>query len=237
MRFIIASAIIKTRIFAIKKVKKVKKEISHTQPLLSCRLTSIQADAHGVKQKRDSELRSIFHACFFEQFNTILKGNALEPLYSPSEEVNGLHTIYYRHDYFSSALHEIAHWCIASSARRQQIDYGYWYSPDGRTPAQQEAFEHVEVKPQAIEWAFSIACDIPFHVSIDNLDAHQHYSAQALAEQQLRFTQSVYQQLQRLVESGFNPRTSVFLSALHKFYNTKSLTNNDPRLRAMTGGY
>ncbi len=37
-----------------------------------------------------------------------------------------------RTDFFASALHEISHWCVAGKARREQVDFGYWYCPDGR---------------------------------------------------------------------------------------------------------
>jgi elongation factor P hydroxylase len=48
-------------------------------------------------------------------------------------------------------------------------DYGYWYAPDGRSAEQQELFEQSEVKPQALEWMFSVACGQVFRLSTDNL--------------------------------------------------------------------
>ena len=77
--------------------------------------------------------------------------------------------IAFAHGYFASALHEISHWCIAGPARRLQPDLGYWYAPDGRTQAQQALFEQVEIKPQALEWLLTRACDRHFCVSLDNL--------------------------------------------------------------------
>ncbi len=53
--------------------------------------------------------------------------------------------------FYASALHEIAHWCIAGENRCQQVDYGYWYEPNGRSEERQFEFEKVEVKPQALE--------------------------------------------------------------------------------------
>lgn len=41
--------------------------------------------------------------------------------------------------------------------RRQLVDFGYWYAPDGRSAEQQELFQAVEVKPQAMEWILSPA--------------------------------------------------------------------------------
>ena len=111
----------------------------------------------------------MFAACFARQFKTELVGGAPEPLYQPGSH-GVLHRLYYREDYFASALHEVAHWCIAGPRRRTLKDFGYWYEPDGRTAAQQTAFEQVEYRPQALEWHFSRACGYPFCVSIDNLD-------------------------------------------------------------------
>lgn len=102
-------------------------------------------------------------------YNTRLAGGFDEPFYrafrgsAPAE-------IRFTYDYERSALHELAHWCVAGSARRQQDDYGYWYAPDGRTNAQQQLFFQVEVVPQAIEKHFCAALDLPFAVSVDNLD-------------------------------------------------------------------
>lgn len=78
--------------------------------------------------------------------------------------------IVFAHGYFASALHEISHWCIAGPQRRLLADLGYWYAPDGRNAEQQALFEQVEVKPQALEWLFSRACQRKFRVSLDNLN-------------------------------------------------------------------
>ena len=99
-------------------------------------------------------LESVFSACFENEFSTKLVGNAHEPFYCAAKDGASAHVIYYRHDYFSSALHEIAHWCIAGEARRKLDDYGYWYEPDGRNAEQQALFQQLEIKPQAIEMAF-----------------------------------------------------------------------------------
>lgn len=92
-----------------------------------------------------------------------------EPLYAPADTADTLHRIYFAHGYFNSALHELAHWCLAGERRRGMEDYGYWYCPDGRTAQQQAEFERVEVKPQALEWWFSQACGRRFRTSLDNL--------------------------------------------------------------------
>lgn len=102
------------------------------------------------------------------RWNTILVGGFAEPLYLPPEHGRPAEIQFVR-DYTRSALHELAHWCIAGQQRRTLVDYGYWYAPDGRSSEQQEEFFRVEVKPQALEFAFSKQCQIPFEVSCDNL--------------------------------------------------------------------
>ena len=112
-----------------------------------------------------------FNSCFEQSEQSILVGGFDEPIYLPDTETGGCHEIRFVKDYFASALHEVAHWCIAGKERRTQIDFGYWYAPDGRNEHQQSAFEAVEVKPQAIESIFSETCGYPFKVSTDNLSA------------------------------------------------------------------
>lgn len=183
-----------------------------------------------IAPRNDIDLQYLFAQCFGKKYNTLLQGQALEPLYEPASGQNRHHVIYYRDDYFSSALHEIAHWCIAGPQRRQQVDYGYWYSPDGRSPEEQQAFELVEIKPQAIEWAFSLACDIPFRVSIDNLNAQSGVPHSALLKQEQHFKGAVYQQLLEFIVHGFPSRAALFLEALHVYYATAAISINDKRL-------
>jgi len=118
-----------------------------------------------------AELERVFADCFAEEFRTVLEGGGEEPLYVPSSRPDiSPHRIVYRADYFASALHEVAHWCLAGAERRTREDYGYWYAPDGRDGTQQAEFERVEARPQALEWIFSDACGFDFHLSADNLE-------------------------------------------------------------------
>jgi elongation factor P hydroxylase len=133
-------------------------------------VTAVVAHASCVGADFDPRrLEQVFARCFAAEFRTRLCGGAREPLYQPAGEVSQVHLLWYREDYFASALHEVAHWCIAGEQRRQQLDFGYWYAPDGRSPEQQGAFEAVEYKPQALEWFFSLACGYRFRLSADNL--------------------------------------------------------------------
>lgn len=109
---------------------------------------------------RSRRLEAAFAACFARDYNTRLLGGADEPVYIPAGEdwaagATAYHRLYYREDYFASALHEVAHWCIAGRERRLRRDFGYWYAPDGRDAARQAAFQRVEVAPQALESCFA----------------------------------------------------------------------------------
>lgn len=156
------------------------------------------------------DLIRLFNATFEASHGTILVGGGEEPLYRPADETHPCHRIIFTRDYFASALHEIAHWCIAGPARRRQEDYGYWYQPDGRDADQQAAFERVEARPQAIEWAFSRACGSPFRISLDNLDGE--------APDPEPFRRRVSRTLARMERDGFPPRAAQFLAVLRDAY-------------------
>lgn len=163
-------------------------------------------------QHNYQDLIDIFEYTFFERYNTRLVKGQDEPVYIPANTQISYHRIMFAHGYFTSALHEIAHWCIAGEQRRTLEDYGYWYHPDGRSSAQQKKFEQVEVKPQAIEWAFCVAAGIRFNVSVDNLNGAQPDTVA------FRFT--VYQQVRAYLTQGFPKRAEQLIDALARFYQT-----------------
>ena len=100
------------------------------------------------------QLIDIFNGCFADEFNTrLIKGDD-EPIYLPADAELPYHRIVFAHGFYASALHEISHWCIAGKARRELVDFGYWYCPDGRDAKTQCQFEDVEVKPQAFDCCF-----------------------------------------------------------------------------------
>jgi hypothetical protein len=98
---------------------------------------------------------TLFDELFLHSHNTQLLcalcdgryGEADEPVYEPANAVHSHHQLVFAHGYFSSALHEISHWCVAGSSRRLLEDFGYWYQPDGRSALEQAEFEKVEIKP------------------------------------------------------------------------------------------
>ena len=122
-------------------------------------------------------LIALFNATFYADFATRLVRGGDEPIYLPANITGQEHQIVFARGFFASALHEIAHWCRAGSQRRQLEDYGYWYIPDGRTEAQQQAFAQVEVYPQAYEQCFTLAAGRKFNLSVDNLNGQPGQSA------------------------------------------------------------
>lgn len=117
-----------------------------------------------------AQITDCFNRLYERSEGTVLRGGAEEPEYIPGG-CGAPAQIFFRADFAASALHEVAHWCIAGRRRRQLRDYGYWYQPDGRDARQQACFMAVEARPQALERLFSAACGLPFVPSLDNLDA------------------------------------------------------------------
>ena len=170
-------------------------------------------------EQRLEQVIAVFDNLFASGFNTRLLGGVVEPVYIPAGHsaaevivdnnhpaICDYHRLYFREDYFSSALHEAAHWCIAGAERRLQVDFGYWYNPDGRSPEQQLVFEKAETKPQALEWMFSVACGQKFRISADNLAADLSASE--------NFIQAVARQAQSWCDSPIPSRGERFFNAL-----------------------
>ncbi len=162
------------------------------------------------------QLIDLFEQCFRDSFNTLLVKGESEPIYLPADQHCTYHQIVFAHGFYASALHEISHWCIAGAARREQIDFGYWYCPDGRDKQTQSQFEAVEIKPQALEWIFSVAAGFPFNISCDNLDGDHEPDRDA-------FQHKVYQQVLAYLAQPLPERPRCFVQALQQFYQTEPL--------------
>tara|TARA_R110000823_G_scaffold138570_3_gene268124 strand:+ start:2185 stop:2850 length:666 start_codon:yes stop_codon:yes gene_type:complete len=160
-----------------------------------------------------NDLIMLFNDLFREAFRTTLVKGSEEPEYLPAGSAGDMAQIVFAHGYYASALHEIAHWCVAGEHRRTLHDYGYWYCPDGRTSAQQLAFEQVEVKPQAIEWLFSVAAGSRFHISVDNLSGEG-------ASDEYSFRCRVLEQAEGYLDRGLPQRAQSFFDTLKSFYGT-----------------
>lgn len=192
-----------------------EKSIRELIPVLTPELSSTLIAKHNAVtafEHRYQDLINIFKHTFYQDYNTMLVTGGDEPLYSPANPLCHYHQIIFAHGYYASALHEIAHWCVAGEQRRLLEDFGYWYEPDGRDEQQQKAFEQVEIKPQAIEWGFCIAAQKCFNVSVDNLSG--------LETDTDLFKQSVYGQVRHYLENGFPTRAQIFINALADFYQT-----------------
>ncbi len=164
------------------------------------------------------ELILLFNRLFKESENTILVKGDDEPIYLPADEKSPYNRVVFAHGYFTSALHEISHWCIAGKERRELVDFGYWYEPDGRTIEQQHSFEKVEIKPQALEWLFSIAAGIRFNISADNLSGDSSPTAGV-------FKQNVQKQSLAYLNENMPRNAQTFIKELRALY-----TDNQPLL-------
>ncbi len=163
-----------------------------------------ECDRHTV-----DDLIALFNELFVCEFKTILVSGGDEPVYLPATQENPLAQVIFTADYFASALHEIAHWCLAGPQRRGLTDYGYWYISD-RSKEQQQEFERAEVKPQALEQLFSEACAYPFQPSFDNLREPEYASEW--------FERSRAMQVKRFRSGGLPDRAELFYQALKAHY-------------------
>ena len=170
-----------------------------------------------VQAHRYQDLIELFNATFLHTYNTLLVKGDDEPVYLPQGDQQPYHQILFAHGFYSSALHEIAHWCVASQERRKLVDFGYWYKPDGRNAEEQRIFEIVEVKPQALEWIFSVAVGFRFRVSADNVGSGLGPSD--------AFKKRIHQQAVDYVSHGLPPCAALFVEQLITFYGReKALT-------------
>lgn len=160
-------------------------------------------------------IKAVFEQQFRESHRVELKGGAREPLYLPAEKTQEYHQVIYTFDYPASALHELAHWCLASDEQLQLRDWGHWYLPDGRSVEQQKSFQRAEARIQALEWILSCAAGRLFRESSDNL------SGEALDE--YFFKKAIYQQVLVFCERGLPPRArqlaQAFAQACHREFN------------------
>jgi elongation factor P hydroxylase len=110
----------------------------------------------------------LFSAIFED---VIIKGGADEPLYTAAREGTKAR-LDFRENYPRSLLHEIAHYCLAGERRRKIDDFGYWYSPCGRSREEQLRFEIAEARPQGLEKAMCEVVGIEFSPSLDDFSGN-----------------------------------------------------------------
>lgn len=157
------------------------------------------------------DLITIFNQTFFADYQTKLELGGEEPIYLPADEQTAYHRIIFARGFYASALHEIAHWCVAGPQRRLLEDFGYWYEPDGRSAKVQAEFERVEIRPQAYEWIFAQSAGFPFTVSCDNLNGD-------IEPDRLAFMHKVHQQVLVLLKQGLPLRVKRLSDALRQHY-------------------
>ncbi|WP_299179570.1 elongation factor P hydroxylase [uncultured Neptuniibacter sp.] len=172
-----------------------------------------------MKEPVVEELISLFNQLFKESLNTVLVKGDDEPIYLPADQDNPHHRVIFAHGFYASALHEIAHWCVAGPERRKLEDFGYWYKPDGRTAAEQAEFEKVEVRPQAFEWLMSKAAGHNFNFSADNLSADIGASES--------FKKAVLHTVHQLLEQGLPERVGMLVDALCLHSGRKPLAKEE----------
>lgn len=114
-----------------------------------------------------SQICECFNRVFETRYRVILQGGGCEPDYQPSSQGRPA-VIMAREDFAASALHEAAHWCVASRKRRALPDYGYSYTPPPRSAAAQVAFFAAEEKVQAVEWYLARRAGLDFRASADD---------------------------------------------------------------------
>lgn len=165
-----------------------------------------------MKIHKVADIQNIFNKTFGTKYNVCLVTGADEPFYKAAKCAKEKNILFSREDFFSSALHEIAHWCVAGSERRKLDDFGYWYIPDGRELMAQKQFENVEVFPQALEKAFTIACQKEFIASSDNLDI-ENYDPTS-------FRKRIDNKHDELVSTRFPARAALFIESLTDFYRS-----------------
>lgn len=162
----------------------------------------------------DEYCRNLINA-FSDIFpNLIIKGDAEEPFYeAPRANTNAV--LYFRSNYPRSLLHEISHYCLAGDRRRSLDDFGYWYTPCGRTAEEQQRFEMVEARPQGLEKVICEIVGIKFSPSFDD------FSGRPPSESFLQHLELAYQEM-RLNPP---PTANKVLSGLKKYWESKGLNN------------
>lgn len=167
----------------------------------------------AVKPICAKNIENWFNASIGQAHSVELVGGGSEPEYQPANTTHWAKIIY-RDDYLASALHEIAHWSLAGTQRKQMADYGYWYTPEGRDDKQQAAFMNVEAKPQAVEWWLSRTLGVRFQVSLDNPEAH-------CSEHVQHFVKRVSMQAQSYAQWGLPTMVRMVIDSARAYFAFK----------------
>jgi elongation factor P hydroxylase len=161
------------------------------------------------------QVTEIFECCFGRRYSTQLCGGAAEPLYLPATK-DRCAQLYFRADYAASALHEVAHWCLAGAKRRDLVDFGYQYVPAPRSPLQQMQFFSAELRSQSLESYLAEAAGVRFTISTDNFALDGTLDANTIEQEGLFARQLLDQGLatQSWLETKAGMRAREFAVAL-----------------------
>ena len=152
------------------------------------------------------EIEHCFEETFGTAFQVRLLGGFSEPFYRPPTHT-AVGELRYRDDHAASALHEVAHWCIAGAARRCLPDFGYGYVAAPRSEEEQRRFLAFEVAPQALEWCLADHAGVTFHFSFDDVEDR-------FVDLRPAFCAAVRCRRQQLLQHGPGLRASRFALAL-----------------------
>jgi elongation factor P hydroxylase len=155
------------------------------------------------------EIAARFAATAGRRYDAVLEGGGEEPLYLPPRRGKPAR-IRYTRDYAQSALHELAHWCIAGATRRSLVDYGYWYQPPPRGPEARGRFLAVESRVQGLELLLARVACVRFHVSLDDPGTDPG-----------DFEVGVHTAADAWMRRGFTARTAAVFAALDDNWRTR----------------
>jgi len=161
-----------------------------------------------------SQICECFNKVFGVRYQVRLQGGGHEPDYLPGDE-QSLAVIVAREDFAASALHEAAHWCVASRKRRALPDYGYTYLPPPRSRAEQAIFFAAEERVQAVEWYLARRAGVEFRASADDPGLAMH----VLEEFQSKLWGQV-QYWETVGSAELPPRALIFGRALEQLERT-----------------
>jgi elongation factor P hydroxylase len=159
-------------------------------------------------------ITAVFNRCFSDgdpaDRARLVRGGD-DPLYLPATHWRPLAEVVYARGLAQSCLHEAAHWLRAGRRRRELIDYGYWYEPDGRDQRAQKLFERQEAEVQGLERILSECAGVEFTISCDNLIS---------PEPSCEFIAAIDAAVARRLRDGLPPRALRFARALHSASRT-----------------
>ncbi len=154
----------------------------------------------------DVMLAEVFNLSFGDTYNVRCLGGFSQPEYLTAMQTQGSAQLRYTRDYAASALHEIAHWCVAGKDRLALNDFGYGYLPPPRDKATQQRFFALEFKVQVLEAWFASGTGVRFVASADNFDCSD--------EARNAFAQQITTAVQAYTLADVPPRAQEFTRAL-----------------------